>query len=96
MHEGDQVKRGDELGWFAFGECAELSRPIIADPAVPSGGSTIVLLFERGALRWDEDLLQNGRASIETLVRMGSHVGMAQRKLSTASTPPQESATLPN
>lgn len=40
-----------------------------------TGGSTIVLLFEKGQLEWDEDLLANGRASIETLVRVGSGIG---------------------
>jgi hypothetical protein len=40
-----------------------------------SGGSTIVLLFEKGTLAWDEDLLANGRASIETLVRVGMGLG---------------------
>ncbi|WWD21646.1 phosphatidylserine decarboxylase [Kwoniella shandongensis] len=44
------------------------------------GGSTIVCLFEKGALTWDEDLLQNGRASIETLVRMGMGIGRSTRK----------------
>ncbi|KAK8847556.1 phosphatidylserine decarboxylase [Kwoniella newhampshirensis] len=44
------------------------------------GGSTIVCLFEKGALQWDEDLLQNGRASIETLVRMGMGIGRSTRK----------------
>ncbi|ORX34011.1 phosphatidylserine decarboxylase [Kockovaella imperatae] len=39
------------------------------------GGSTIVCVFEKGALQWDEDLLDNGRASIETLVRMGMGIG---------------------
>lgn len=39
------------------------------------GGSTIVLLFEKGAVEWDEDLLINGRASLETLVRVGMRVG---------------------
>jgi hypothetical protein len=39
------------------------------------GGSTIVILFERGALEWDEDLLLNGRASLETLVRVNSGLG---------------------
>ncbi|WVO16689.1 phosphatidylserine decarboxylase [Cryptococcus depauperatus] len=61
VEEGQQVDRGDELGYFAF------------------GGSTIVCLFERGALKWDEDLIQNGRASIETLVRMGMGVGRSAR-----------------
>ncbi|WVR04751.1 phosphatidylserine decarboxylase [Kwoniella sp. DSM 27419] len=43
------------------------------------GGSTIVCLFEKGALKWDDDLLQNGRASIETLVRMGMGIGRSSR-----------------
>lgn len=46
---------------------------IVADWVI--GGSTIVLLFERGQLEWDEDLLANGQASIETLVRVGSGIG---------------------
>jgi hypothetical protein len=58
--------------------------PLSADQteawSVTAGGSTIVLLFEKGALRWDEDLLNNSRASIETLVKMGTHVGTAVRK----------------
>ena len=43
-----------------------------------AGGSTIVLLFEKGVLQWDEDLLINGRASLETLVRVGMHIGRAR------------------
>ncbi|RDB27430.1 Phosphatidylserine decarboxylase proenzyme 3 [Hypsizygus marmoreus] len=39
------------------------------------GGSTIVLLFEKDAVEWDEDLLINGRASLETLVRVGMGIG---------------------
>lgn len=39
------------------------------------GGSTIVCLFEKGMVEWDEDLLSNGKAAIETLVRMGSGIG---------------------
>ncbi|KAF8994050.1 phosphatidylserine decarboxylase-domain-containing protein [Cyathus striatus] len=61
VEEGEQVKRGQEFGYFAF------------------GGSTIVLLFEKGALKWDEDLLINGRASLETLVRVGMGVGKGTR-----------------
>jgi phosphatidylserine decarboxylase len=44
------------------------------------GGSTIVCLFEKGALEWDEDLLNNGRAAIETLVRMGMGIGRSTRQ----------------
>ncbi|KLO15227.1 hypothetical protein SCHPADRAFT_871290 [Schizopora paradoxa] len=39
------------------------------------GGSTIVMLFEKGMVEWDEDLLINGKASLETLVRVGMGVG---------------------
>jgi len=57
VNEGQEVKRGDEFGYFAF------------------GGSTIVVLFEPGVVEWDEDLLINGRASLETLVRVGMGIG---------------------
>ena len=43
------------------------------------GGSTIVILFEKGVLEWDEDLLINGRASLETLVRVGMGIGTGTR-----------------
>ncbi|KAF8339845.1 phosphatidylserine decarboxylase-domain-containing protein [Cantharellus anzutake] len=42
------------------------------------GGSTIVMLFEKGAVQWDEDLLLNGRACLETRVRVGMQLGRAQ------------------
>lgn len=57
VNEGDDVKRGEEFGYFAF------------------GGSTIVVVFERGVVEWDEDLLINGKASLETLVRVGMGIG---------------------
>ncbi|KAJ7082389.1 phosphatidylserine decarboxylase-domain-containing protein [Mycena belliarum] len=44
------------------------------------GGSTVVLLFEKDAVVWDEDLLVNGRASLETLVRVGMGIGTGTRK----------------
>jgi phosphatidylserine decarboxylase len=40
-----------------------------------SGGSTIVCLFEKNVVEWDEDLLINGRVSLETLVRVGMGIG---------------------
>jgi phosphatidylserine decarboxylase len=42
------------------------------------GGSTIVVLFEKGKVTWDEDLLINGRASLETLVRVGMGIGQGR------------------
>lgn len=44
-----------------------------------AGGSTIVVLFEKGAVEWDEDLVVNGRASLETLVRVGMGIGRCRR-----------------
>lgn len=34
-------------------------------------------VFERGRVQWDEDIQANGRAAIETLVRMGMGLGRA-------------------
>jgi phosphatidylserine decarboxylase len=34
-----------------------------------------VCLFEKNAVEWDEDLLINGRASLESLVRVGMGIG---------------------
>lgn len=39
------------------------------------GGSTIILVFEPGRLVFDEDLTQNAKLSIETLLRVGSSIG---------------------
>jgi phosphatidylserine decarboxylase len=55
--KGQQVRRGDEHGYFAF------------------GGSTIILLFPKGSVSWSEDLLENSRNQIETLIRMGETIG---------------------
>lgn len=38
-------------------------------------------IFEKDVLQWDDDLIQNGRASIETLVRMGMGLGRSAQKL---------------
>ncbi|TCD64361.1 hypothetical protein EIP91_004230 [Steccherinum ochraceum] len=62
VEEGQQVKRGQEFGYFAF------------------GGSTIVVLFEKGAVvEWDEDLIVNSKACLETLVRVGMGIGRGRR-----------------
>jgi phosphatidylserine decarboxylase len=79
VSEGDFVKRGQEFGYFAFGaynfsrhgDDETLYQPFL----VLVGGSTIVCLFEKNAVEWDEDLLINGRASLETLVRVGMGIG---------------------
>ncbi|KAK7682588.1 hypothetical protein QCA50_014388 [Cerrena zonata] len=61
VSEGQEVKRGDEFGYFAF------------------GGSTIVVVFEPNVVEWDEDLVINGKACLETLVRVGMGLGRSLR-----------------
>lgn len=39
------------------------------------GGSTVVLLFEKGRIRFDEDLCTKTKAGIETFVRLGDSIG---------------------
>ena len=39
------------------------------------GGSTIVVVFKAGMVKWDDDLRHNSNNSMETLVRMGEHIG---------------------
>ncbi|KAK3065939.1 phosphatidylserine decarboxylase [Teratosphaeriaceae sp. CCFEE 6253] len=39
------------------------------------GGSTILLLFEPGVVKFDEDLTGNSNAALETLVRVGMSIG---------------------
>jgi len=42
------------------------------------GGSSIILLFRKGKINIDADLLRNTRNHLETQVRMGEHIGMAK------------------
>ncbi|USW46765.1 Putative C2 domain, EF-hand domain, EF-hand domain pair, EF-Hand 1, calcium-binding protein [Septoria linicola] len=39
------------------------------------GGSTILLLFEPGVMKFDEDLITNSSGALETLVRVGMAIG---------------------
>ena len=39
------------------------------------GGSTVLLLFRQGSVRFDDDLLYNTSKSMETLIRMGESIG---------------------
>eukprot|EP01133_Synstelium_polycarpum_P007734 gene7734-9064_t len=55
--EGQQVKKGDEQGYFAF------------------GGSTILLLFKKNTIEFDQDLVINSSKPIETLVKVGTSLG---------------------
>eukprot|EP00889_Picochlorum_renovo_P002830 jgi/Picre1/29860/NNA_005242.t1 len=57
VKEDQQINKGDELGYFAF------------------GGSTCIALFQPGQVMWDTDLLANSSRSLETLVKVGDHIG---------------------
>ena len=39
------------------------------------GGSTIVVVFKAGIVKWDDDLRHNSDNYMETLVRMGEQIG---------------------
>jgi phosphatidylserine decarboxylase len=77
VQEGEYVQRGQEFGYFAFGAFLlfSLQGTYLIINLCCVGGSTIVILFEKGKVEWDEDLLINGRASLETLVRVGMGIG---------------------
>lgn len=39
------------------------------------GGSTLLVLFEPGAMRFDDDLVDNSNSALETLIRVGMSIG---------------------
>lgn len=41
------------------------------------GGSTVILVFKRGAIQFDADLVENSKKMLETKVRMGESIGVA-------------------
>jgi len=45
------------------------------------GGSTIICIFQKGTIEFDDDLLENSRKQLETLIRVGDSVGKAAVKL---------------
>ena len=38
------------------------------------GGSTLVLLFEKGKIQFDEDLISNTKKGLETYIQMGENI----------------------
>ena len=42
------------------------------------GGSTVITMFRRGAIKYDADLLHNSLQAVETLVKMGTSLGVAR------------------
>lgn len=43
------------------------------------GGSTVLVLFPRGSIEFDNDLLANSAKPIETLVKVGTSLGRATK-----------------
>ena len=39
------------------------------------GGSTVITVFPRGSVKFDEDLVKNSNEAIETQVRVGEQIG---------------------
>ena len=69
------VEKGDELGeksnvFFAFFHRLKFRSGYFA-----YGGSTVVIVFKAGMVKWDDDLLHNSNNSMETLVRVGERIG---------------------
>lgn len=73
-----------EVGGFTVGSIQQRYQPDchIAKGAHKGffelGGSTVVLLFERGALQFDEDLCFKTMAGIETFVKFGDSIGRSK------------------
>ncbi len=42
------------------------------------GGSTILLLFQKDVIKFDADLVENSEQCLETLVKVGSSLGISQ------------------
>ena len=81
-----------EIGSFAV---AGIRQEFAPGAHVPSGarksrfeigGSTVVLLFPPGAVRFDDDLLRNSAGGLETRVLMGECIGVPALPLSPAGT----------
>ncbi|KAM0257164.1 hypothetical protein ACHAQJ_004525 [Trichoderma viride] len=45
------------------------------------GGSTLLVLFEAGKMRFDDDLVDNSNAALETLIRVGMSIGHSPNQL---------------
>jgi phosphatidylserine decarboxylase len=43
------------------------------------GGSTCILFFEKGSIRFDDDIVRNSQNGLETLVKMGERLAVSLR-----------------
>ena len=44
------------------------------------GGSTVITIFQRGAIEYDVDLRAHSRVATEVVVQMGDSLGVAAQK----------------
>ena len=78
VKKGDQVDKGDELGYFQVSDNARhlsyyntLKHIVL----LQFGGSTVAILFPKNSIDWDPDLEKFSKSAIETLVRQGMRIG---------------------
>ena len=76
-----------EIGAFTVGSIQQRYHPGIHVPKGAQkgffglGGSTVVLLFQPGAIQLDEELCKNTKRELETYVRLGDSIGrMCERR----------------
>ncbi|XP_012436009.1 phosphatidylserine decarboxylase proenzyme 2 isoform X1 [Gossypium raimondii] len=60
------------------------------------GGSTVICVFEKGAIDIDDDLLANSGRSLETLVSVGMTLGVSKKKPGSEGLPNLENCVLRN
>ncbi|XVE66507.1 hypothetical protein DITRI_Ditri08aG0084700 [Diplodiscus trichospermus] len=58
------------------------------------GGSTVICVFEKDAIKIDDDLIDNSERSLETLVSVGMKLGISTKKAAEAGFPNLESCVL--
>ncbi|CAD6582059.1 MAG: hypothetical protein ASARMPREDX12_000739 [Alectoria sarmentosa] len=54
------------------------------------GGSTLLVLFEPGAMQFDDDLIDNSNGALETLLRVGMSIGHSPEQLQHAPDMPKK------
>ena len=75
-----------EVGTFAVGKIvqsaytSETQLPIAIQKGQEKGyflfgGSTVIWVFKKGAIRLDTDLVQNSQVGLETLLQLGDQLG---------------------
>lgn len=51
---------------------------ILLDRYFAYGGSTVIAIFPKGLIEFDDDLLKNSENTIETLMKVGYSIGKKQ------------------